>query len=76
MEDFLNFVMFVCVVLSAILFFKVWRMANDIHALRKKFAPKEKEKGKFDDVPATWKEADREKQNVRANVRVRNQRRV
>ena len=51
--------MFVASVLSIILFFKLWRMTNDIHALREKYAPKTKEKGKFDDVPATWEEADK-----------------
>ena len=59
MEDFLYILMFVASVLSIILFFKLWRMTNDIHALREKYAPKTKEKGKFDDVPATWEEADK-----------------
>lgn len=51
--------MFVCAILSIILFFKVWRATDDIHALREKFAPKGSEKGKFDDVPATWDEVDK-----------------
>lgn len=35
-------------------------MTNDVHALREKYAPenKEKEKEKFDGVPATWEEVD------------------
>lgn len=33
-------------------------MTNDVHALRGKYAPENKEKGKFDDVPATWDEVD------------------
>lgn len=52
-------IMFVCAVLSIMLFFKVWRMTDDVHAIRDKFAPKTENKGKFDDVPATWEEADR-----------------
>lgn len=33
-------------------------MTNDVHALREKYAPDDKEKGKFDNVPATWEEVD------------------
>lgn len=33
-------------------------MTNDVHALREKYAPENKEKGKFDGVPATWDEVD------------------
>ena len=33
-------------------------MTNDVHALREKYAPENKEKEKFDGVPATWDEVD------------------
>ena len=33
-------------------------MTNDAHALREKYAHENKEKGKFDGVPATWDEVD------------------
>jgi len=59
MEGVMYIIMFVCAVLSIILFFKVWRMTDDVHAIRDKFAPKTENKGKFDDVPATWEEADK-----------------
>ena len=53
MESFIYIIVFVCAILNIILFFKVWRMTNDVHALREKYAPENKEKGKFDGVPAT-----------------------
>lgn len=58
MEVFIYIIVFVCAILNVILFFKVWRMTNDVHALREKYAPEDKEKGKFDNVPATWEEVD------------------
>ena len=58
MEGFIYIIVFVCAILNIILFFKVWRMTNDVHALREKYAPENKEKGKFDGVPATWEEVD------------------
>lgn len=58
MEGFIYIIVFVCAILNIILFFKVWRMTNDVHALREKYAPENKEKEKFDDVPATWEEVD------------------
>lgn len=58
MKGFIFIIAFVCAILNIILFFKLWRMTNDVHALRKKYAPESKEKGKFDDVPATWDEVD------------------
>lgn len=57
MESFIYTIVSVCATLNVILFFKVWRMTNDVHALKEKFAPKEK--GKFDNVPATWEEFDK-----------------
>lgn len=36
MEGFIYIIVFVCAILNIILFFKVWRMANDVHALRGK----------------------------------------
>ena len=53
MEGFIYIIVFVCAILNIILFFKVWRMTSDVHALREKYAPENKEKGKFDGVPAT-----------------------
>ena len=58
MEGFIYIIVFVCAILNIILFFKVWRMTNDIHALREKYAPENKEKWKFDGVPSTWDEVD------------------
>ena len=58
MEGFIYIIVFVCAILNIILFFKVWRMTSDVHALREKYAPENKEKGKFDGVPATWDEVD------------------
>lgn len=58
MEGFIYIIVFVCAILNIILFFKVWRMTNDVHALREKYAHENKEKGKFDGVPATWDEVD------------------
>ena len=40
-------------------------MTNDVHALREKYAPKNKEKEKFDSVPATWEEVDENDQRYR-----------
>lgn len=62
MEGFIYTIVFVCAILNIILFFKVWRMTNDVHALRVKYAPENKEKGKFDGVPATWDEVDENEQ--------------
>lgn len=59
MEGLLYILTFVCAVLSIAMFFKIWRMTNDVHAIREKLAPKTKAKGKFDDVPATWEDFDR-----------------
>ena len=59
MEVFIYIIVFVCAILNIALFFKVWRMTNDVHALREKYASENKEKGKFDDVPATWEEVDK-----------------
>ena len=47
MEGFICIIVFVCAILNIILFFKVWRMTNDVHALREKYAPENKEKGKI-----------------------------
>lgn len=58
MEGFIYIIVFVCAILNIILFFKVWRMTNDVHALREKYAPENKEKEKFDGVPANWDEVD------------------
>ena len=58
MESFIYFIVLVCAILNIILFFKVWRMTNDVHALREKYAPENKEKEKLDGVPATWDEVD------------------
>lgn len=58
MEGFIYIIVFVCAILNIILFFKVWRMTNDVHALREKYAPENKEKENFDGVPATWEEVD------------------
>lgn len=57
MEGFIYIIVFVCAILNIVLFFKVWRMTNDVHALKEKFIPKKK--SKFDNVPATWEEADK-----------------
>ena len=65
MEGFIYIIVFVCAILNIILFFKVWRMTNDVHALRGKYAPENKEKGKFDGVPATWEEVDENDQRYR-----------
>ena len=59
MEGFIYIIVFVCAILNIILFFKVWRMTNDVHALREKYAPENKEKEKFDGVPTTWEEVDK-----------------
>lgn len=56
MECFIYIIVFVCAILNIILFFKVWRMTNEVHALMEKYAPENKEKGKFDGVPATLDE--------------------
>lgn len=58
MECFIYIIVFVCAILNIILFFKVWRMTNEVHALMEKYAPENKEKGKFDGVPATLDEVD------------------
>lgn len=58
MEGFIYIIVFVCAILNIILFFKVWRMTNDVHSLREKYAPENKEKGKFYGVPSTWDEVD------------------
>ena len=58
MEGCIYIIVFVCAILNIILFFKVWRMTNDVHALREKYAPENKEIEKFDGVPATWEEVD------------------
>ena len=58
MEGFIYIILFVCAILNIVLFFKAWRMTNDVHALMEKYAPDNKEKGKFDGVPATWDEVD------------------
>lgn len=42
MEGFIYIIVFVCAILNIILFFKVWRMTNDVHALREKYAPENK----------------------------------
>ena len=65
MEGFIFIIVFVCAILNIILFFKVWRMTNDVHALREKYAPENKEKEKFDGVPATWDEVDENDQRCR-----------
>lgn len=65
MEGFIYIIVFVCAILNIILFFKVWRMTNDVHALREKYAPENKEKGKFDGVPATWDEVDEKEPRYR-----------
>lgn len=56
MESFIYIIVLVCAILNIVLFFKVWRMTDDVHALKEKFVPKEK--GKFNDVPTTWEEAE------------------
>ena len=58
MEGFIYIIVFVCAILNIILFFKGWRITNDLHALRENYAPENKEKEKFDGVPATWDEVD------------------
>ncbi len=63
MEGFFEIVTFVCLVLSVVLFFKIWRMANDIHALREKYAPKTKPADKYASVPTTWEEYDEREGN-------------
>ena len=65
MEGFIYIIVFVCAILNIILFFKVWRMTNDVHALREKYAPENTEKEKFDGVPATWEEVDENDQRYR-----------
>ncbi len=65
MEGFFEFLAFVCFVLSVVLFLKIWRMANDIHALREKYAPKTKPADKYAGVPTTWEEYD-EREDKRA----------
>lgn len=58
MEGTLFTMMLVWSVLSLILFVKLWRMTNDVKALRDKFAPKATAKDKYSDVPTTWEEFD------------------
>ena len=55
MEGFIYIIVFVCAILNIILFFKVWRMTNDVHALREKYAPENKEKGKVINSFSTFK---------------------
>lgn len=49
-EIFITIITVICNVLCIILFFKVWGMTNDIHALRQHFSPEEVKKDIVDDV--------------------------
>lgn len=67
MENFIYLIAFVCAVLNIALFFKVWRMTDDVHAIRRRLAPRKEEIGKFDSVPSTWEEADKNASNLQVD---------
>lgn len=64
MENFIAFLLTVWSVACLILFFKVWRMTNDVHAIREKISPlPKKEHDKYANIPSSWEEVDRKNEN-------------
>ena len=68
MESFVVFLLTVWSVVCLILFFKVWRMTNDVRAIREKLSPlPKKEYDKYANIPTSWEEVDENDENTAVN---------
>ncbi len=68
MESFVAFLLTVWSVVCLILFFKVWRMTNDVRAIREKLSPlPKKEHDKYANIPTSWEEVDKNDENTAVN---------
>lgn len=69
MDKFMVFLLFVWAVVCLILFAKVWKMTNDIRAIREKISPKPKKKSldRFANVPSSWDEVEEVEKGLDSN---------
>ena len=69
MDKFGVFLLSVWGVVCLILFFKIWRMTDDIHAIREKISPKPKNTNtdRFANVPASWDEVEKKEKGLNSD---------